>query len=100
VIQAGQILIEEGTTVLDRDILLVLIGGAVGVGGALMGAIVNHLLDLRTDRVRRARDRSERYESELRSQLTRGVERFGVRDYRAGSLETPEAEEEEEEEQE
>ena len=61
---------------IDRGVALLLIGAALGVVSSLIGALVQHLLSLRADKIRRERDRKEEERREMlqaaRMMLRRG----------------------------
>jgi hypothetical protein len=44
---------------MDRDILLLLIGAGIGLVGGAAGAVIQHFLSLREDRIKRERDREK-----------------------------------------
>lgn len=64
---------------IDRDVTLLLIGGAIGLVSALMGALVQHFLSLRADRVRRKRDRKEKELERQREMLLAGADEVVTR---------------------
>ena len=45
---------------IDRDVALLLIGAAIALASGLIAALVQHLLSLRADRIKRERDRVEK----------------------------------------
>jgi hypothetical protein len=54
---------------IDPEVALLLIGAAIALASGLIGALVQHLLSLRADRIKRERDRGE----EQRAILSEGA---------------------------
>jgi len=58
---------------MDRDILLLLVGASIALVSSLLTALIQHILSLRADQVRRERDREDRKVEELRKALSDGT---------------------------
>ncbi len=94
---------------MSEAILGVIIGGVIGIAGAVLGAIINHVLELRRQRILRGWAEEEKEKRLRRSTLLRGLlptsppDRDGIGlpievDWLEEEEEEEEAEEEEEQE--
>lgn len=59
------------------EIESMLVGAALGLGGAVIGAWVNHLFLIRADRIKRRRDQEEKEAAMLRERLMPSSEELG-----------------------
>jgi hypothetical protein len=58
---------------IDRDVTLLLIGAAISLMSGLIGALVQHFLSLRADRIKREREKKEEEAEERKKNLLLGV---------------------------
>lgn len=67
---------------MNADLLLLLVGAGIGLASSLLTIVVQHLLSLREDRIKRERDKLPEQTGQLRDYLKRGVAELEMLSFR------------------